>query len=69
MKSKNTKTRIGKILKKLRIANCLNRQAVASFLEIKTKDYKAIEAGRKNLFMGKVILLARYYDISLDIFK
>ena len=68
MKSKKLKKHIGRVLKGLRIRNGAKRKELADILEISVKEYRAIEVGRKNILISKAVVLAKKYNVSLDVF-
>lgn len=53
-------------LKKLRLENQLTQQKVASVLGVSPRTYSDYETGQRRLSVERMVLLARFYDVSLN---
>lgn len=60
------KVNIGKALKELRKANGLTQQQVADNLGISRVNYTRYETGASNPDYETLLMLANYFDVSLD---
>ena len=53
-------------LKKLRTENHLTQQKVASVLGVAPRTYSDYETGQRRLSIEGMVLLAKFYDVSLN---
>lgn len=60
------KVNIGKSLRELRKANGLTQQQVADNLGLSRVNYTRYETGASNPDYETLLLLANYFDVSLD---
>lgn len=56
--------KVGKIVRKLRLDNNKNLEDIAEILNLSLTGYQAIEAGRVNIHVPKIIALSEYYKKS-----
>ena len=62
----NEKNRYYPRLKTLRIGAGLNQTEVAELLNVQQNQYSRYERGERELPMHQFIVLAEYYNVSLD---
>ena len=60
------KVNIGKTLKELRKANQMTQQQVADTLGLSRVNYTRYETGASNPDYETLLMLANYFDVSLD---
>ena len=55
-----------KRIAELRLSNRLSQSDVAEILGVKQRTYCQYELGEAKIPVGRLIVLARYYDVSMD---
>lgn len=59
-------TTFGNRLKELRLERGLHQIDLANFLSVSLRQYQRYENDESDISLSRVIMLAEYYDISLD---
>lgn len=53
-------------IREIREDNCLTQQKIADLLHIGQRTYADYESGKTRIPVDNLLILARFYDVSLD---